>query len=318
MNSPRILVAVDLPLCIEALDPLKKLGQVDYIYPFDRNDVLRRLADYDAYLGHTDIKVDKEFLEHANRLKVVCTCSTGTDHIDKIALQDRGIHLISITTEYELLDMFTSTAEMAWGLLLASLRRLPHQFDLAKQGHIGLEPGAVPQRQLSYKTLGILGYGRLGRMVGEYGKAFRMKVLACDIKPVNADGIEQVDFDTLIQESDVLSLHIHLTPETHHIISRDVLFRMQKGSTLVNVARGDLVDEQALLEALESGHLAGAGIDVVHNEWDPNLAQRPLLQYARTHHNLIVTPHTAGGSLESITGARIFVAKKLAAYLNAV
>ena len=81
-----------------------------------------------------------------------------------------------------------------------------------------------------------------------------MNVLACDIKPINADGIEQVDFDTLIQESDVLSLHVHLTPETHHIISRDVLFRMKKGSTLVNVARGDLVDEKALLEALESGH----------------------------------------------------------------
>lgn len=316
MDSPRILVADDLSLCIESLEPLKKIGSVDYIFPFDRADVLRKLPGRDAYFGHTDVKVDEELLNRADRLKVVCTCSTGTDHIDKAALRARGIHLIAITTEYELLDTFTSTAEMAWSLLLASLRRLPHQFELAKQGHIGLEPGTVPQRQLSNKTLGILGYGRLGRMVGEYGKAFRMKVLACDIKPIEAEGIQQVDFDTLIEESDVLSLHIHLTPETHHIISRDVLFNMKKGATLVNVARGDLVDEQALLEALESGHLAGAGLDVIHNEWDPHLDQRPLLEYARNHHNLIITPHTGGGALESIIGARMFVASKLAEYLT--
>jgi D-3-phosphoglycerate dehydrogenase len=310
------MVAVDLTLCMEALDPLCPLGQVDYLYPMDRGGVLDRLERYNAYLGHTHIKVDREFLSRGPRLRVVGTCSTGTDHIDKLALQERGIDLLSLATEYELLDRFTSVAELTWGLIVACKRRLPHEFERAKRGEIGMEPGVVPPPQLSGKTLGILGYGRLGRMVAETGKAFRMRVIACDIKPVSVAGVQQVDLDTLFEESDVLSLHVHLKPDTYHIINGETLARMKQGAILINTSRGDLVDEQALLEALESGHLDAAGLDVVHDEWDPNLADRPLLAYARTHHNLIITPHVAGGSFESVAEARIFMAKKLADYLS--
>ncbi|MBN1555371.1 MAG: hydroxyacid dehydrogenase [Phycisphaerae bacterium] len=311
-----ILVAVDMRFCMEALDCLRRVGNVDYEYPFSRDVVLSNLKKYDAYLGHTDIRVDREFLAHANGLKVVGTCSTGTDHIDKDALRDRKIHLLSLTTEYELLDTFTSTAEMAWGLLLSCLRRIPFHFERAKRGEIGPKDHVTESHQLRGKTLGIVGLGRLGRMVAEYGKAFQMRVIANDIKPVRIDGVERVDFDTLLRESDVISLHVHLNENTRHLMNRETFAKMKPDSVLVNTARGDLVDEAALLEALESGKLLAAGLDVIHNEWDSDISRRPLMQYAQTHHNLIVTPHIGGASFESVVEARKFMARKMADFLT--
>jgi D-3-phosphoglycerate dehydrogenase len=314
---PRILVAVDLSKCLDALEPLRKVGQVQHLSDFDQQLVESLIHDVHAYLGHTDVLVNEEFLSKAKQLQVVCTCSTGRDHIDLDALKARDIPLISLTTAYELLDTFTSTAEMAWLLLLASRRRLPRLMAWAKDGNIGLEPGQPLPNQLSRQTLGIVGYGRLGKMVAEYGKAFRMRVITCDpYKEVDSPGIEQVDFETLLRDADVISLHVHLNDETRYMIDRDVLARTKPGVTLINVSRGGLVCEEALLEAVQSGHVFAAGLDVVDNEWDANLYRRPLLEYARTHDNLILTPHVGGGSIESMVDARRFIARKLAEFLS--
>ena len=313
-RRPRILVAVDFSMCMEALDCLREVGEVEYVASIEQERLLERIGGFDAYYAWTENKVDLAFLERAERLEVVCTASTGTDHIDVAELKRRGIHLIAITHEYELLDRFTSTAELTWGLLLACRRRIPWQFERAKGGEVGPD-GFLPP-QLSGKTLGIIGYGRLGKMVAEYGKAFRMRVLACDIKPITAPGIEQVDFDTLISTSDIISLHVHLSDATRWMINRDVIARMKPGVVIVNTSRGDLIREDDLIEALESGHVAAAGLDVFHDEWDPNLRDHTLHQYARTHDNLILTPHVGGCSLESVSEARTFVARKLAKYLT--
>lgn len=317
MKPPHIMVAANMQLCVATLDTLRQVGTVDYVAPAERETVLARLAQVNAYLGSPDIKIDAEFLARAAQLEVVCTCSTGTDHIDIPALEARGITLFSIKHEIELLESFTSVAEMTWGLLIACLRRIPYQFERAKRGETRWWlDDRPPPRQLSGKTLGVFGVGRLGRMVVEYGKAFGMRVLGCDLKALSIPGVEQVDLETLVRESDIFTIHVHLTDITRGIIDRDVIARMRPGVVLLNTARGDIIDEQAMIEALESGHIAAAGLDVFHNEWDPDLASHPLFEYARTHDNLVITPHTAGASVESITGARIFMADKLAAYLR--
>ena len=317
ITSSRILVAVDLATCMDVLDLLRQVGDVHYVADFDQQLVESLIPDVDVYFGHTDVCVSQQLLDKAKRLRVVCTCSTGTDHIDLEALQSRKIHLISLTKEYELLDTFTSTAELAWLLLLACRRKLPQLFDRAKEGQIGLEDDQPLPHQLSRQVLGIVGYGRLGKMVAEYGRSFRMRVLVCDpYQQIDAPGIEHVDLDALVRTSDVISLHVHLNDETHHMINRQVLSHTKPGVTIINVSRGDLVCEDALLEFLESGHVVAAGLDVVHNEWDSNLRRRPLLEYARTHDNLILTPHVGGGSFESIVGARRFIARKLSAFLT--
>ena len=149
-------------------------------------------------------------------------------------------------------------------------------FDAAKAGHWARDE--FRGHQLSGKTLGILGYGRLGRMAAEYGKAFRMRVLACDVRKVEpAEGVEIVDFERLLRESDVLSIHIHLTEENRGLINTGAFAMLKPGAVLINTSRGAIVDEQAFLEALLSGRLAGAGVDVIEGEWNENLADHPLI-----------------------------------------
>lgn len=316
MAAACILVTCDCTLCPEALDPLRRIGQVAYECPVDRPRLLEVIGQYDAVMCGAEIKFDRQVFSRAEHLRVIATPSTGTDHIDKKVLDERGIEQIDIAREYDLLDQFTATAEGAWGLLLAGVRQLPKNFERAKRGLLRLEDSSRVPRQLSGKTLGVIGYGRLGRMIGQYGKAFRMKVLCHDVKRIDEAGVRQVDLDTLLAESDVISLHLHLTDQTQHFLTRKRIAQMRRGVILVNTARGDLIDEAALVEALESGQIQAAGLDVVHNEWDPNLAEHALHEYARTHDNLIITPHITSGCYESIRGARICVAQKLAEWLK--
>jgi phosphoglycerate dehydrogenase-like enzyme len=132
-------------------------------------------------------------------------------------------------------------------------------------------------------------------MVADYGQAFRMRVLACDRKEIApAPGVEMVDFPTLLRESDVLSIHIHLTPENRGFLGREALSRMKPGAILLNTSRGAVLDEAALLDHLESGHLGGAGLDVIDGEWSKNLTAHRLIRYANLHENLVISPHTGG------------------------
>ena len=171
-------------------------------------------------------------------------------------------------------------------------------------------------RQLSGHTLGVLGVGRLGRMTVEYGKAFRMRVLGCDRRGVDVPGVEAVDFDTLLAESDAVSIHIHMTDDNRHLFNADTFARMKTGAVLINTSRGDIIDEAALLAALDSGQLGAFGSDVLHDEWRPDMANHPIIRYARDHDNVVLTPHIGGATYKSIHDARVFSAKKLAHFLT--
>lgn len=170
--------------------------------------------------------------------------------------------------------------------------------------------------QLAGKTLGVLGVGRLGRMVVEYGKAFRMRVLGCDLKDFSIPHVEAVDFETLLRESDVISIHLHLNDSTRRIISREAFMKMKNGVVLVNTSRGALIDENAFFEALNAGAVAAAGLDVIDGEWLADITTHPLVRYASTHDNLVITPHIGGAAVESIVGARIHLARKLADHIK--
>lgn len=174
----------------------------------------------------------------------------------------------------------------------------------------------VVGRQLSEETLGVLGVGRLGSMTVEYGKSFRMRVLGCDAKDFRIDGVRAVDLDTLLRESDAISLHVHMLPENYHLFNADTFAKMKDGAILINTSRGDLVDEEALIAALESGKLSAYGADVIHDEWRADMRESPLIEYARDHENVVITPHMGGATDTSIRDARIFSAKKLAHYLT--
>jgi D-3-phosphoglycerate dehydrogenase len=311
MPRPKVLCTLDLKLAPEALVPLRCVATVDHFRPARLDRVISR---YDAYLGNADIPVDAAVLAHADRLKVIATPSTGTDHIDLRAAKKRGITLLSLTTEYALLDTFTATAEHAWGLLLACLRQLPAAAAATCRGKWARE--RFTGRQLSGKTLGVIGVGRLGRMLIAYGTAFRMRVLGCDPKPFRIASVRRVTLDTLLRASDVISIHVHLTEATRGLIGRREFAKMKMGAVIVNTSRGAILDERALLAALRSGRVGAAGLDVIDGEWLPDVRRHPLVRYARSHDNLVITPHIGGATVESIAGARMFMANKLAEYLR--
>lgn len=311
----KIISNCDLSGAPEAVATLEELGQVLCLGD-DREKTLAEIADCDAVMAYPTVRIDRELLDRAPNLKLVGSPHTGRDHLDLDLLQERGITLFHIAEEYDLLNSFSATSEMAFALLLSVARKVPQAFEAAKQGHWQREKFAG--FQLLGKTLGILGLGRLGAISARIGQGFGMTVIANDIRDVSAPGVENVDFATLLERSDVLSIHIHLNEKTEGLIDGPAIARMKPGAIILNTSRGRIIDEAALLAGLLTGHLGGAGLDVIDGEWlsEDERARHPLIEYSRNHENLVIVPHIGGSTTESIYGARIFMARKMASWLG--
>jgi len=311
-----IVNTLDLDGAPEAVAAVEEVGRLVSL-PADRPKVLAGIGEADAYLASASVRIDAEFLDAAPRLKLIGSPSTGTDHMDLAEIRARGIEVFDIAKERALLDSFSATSEMAFALILSVVRNMKPAMRAAEQGNWLRE--RLQGFQLMGKTLGILGLGRLGTITARIGLGFGMRVIATDVRDVQVPDVEMVTLDQLLAQSDILSVHIHLKPETDGYIGRERIAAMRRGAILINTARGRIVDEAALLEALESGHLGGAGLDVVDGEWltGIELYDHPLIRHARTHDNLVIVPHIGGSTIESIYGARVFMARKVADWLRA-
>jgi D-3-phosphoglycerate dehydrogenase len=321
LDRPRLLCMMDMNMVPESLTRLREVAEVDCVAP-DPAILRRTIGDYDVLWTHLHAPVDADVLARAGRLKLIATATTGTDHIDIAAARQRGIEVLSIKEEYELLEGFTATAELAWTLLLMCVRNMRPMLRTGLSGSWE-ERESLRGRQLSNMTLGVLGFGRLGKNTARYGRAFCRRVLACDVRPFRevfqgwpAEGVVPVDFETLLRESDAISIHIHMTPENRHLFNAAVFARMKPGSVLINTSRGDIIDEGALIEALESGRLAAFGADVLHGEGRERMEDNPVIQYAQDHENVIITPHMGGGTQFSVVEARRFMADKVVVALK--
>ena len=282
----------------------------------DRREVLAAVRDAEVYLGGADVRVDREFLAAAPKLHVIACPATGREHLDWDAIRERGITIFHLAEERELLRSFTAVAEYVFATVLMFDRKLIAAATAARDGRwVGEQ---FTGQQLSGKTFGVLGLGRLGAIAARIAIGFGMRVVAHDIRDIADVGVQVVGFDTLLRESDILSIHVTLTPETTGMINAAALERMKSSAILVNTSRGPVVDEVALLDALRSGRIRGAILDVLCGEWQPSATLRdyPLIAYAREHDNLLITPHVSSATTESITGARVFMAKKLVAHLT--
>jgi len=312
----RVLNMGDVNEFPEVLDPLRGVAEVVSL-PADAQVLRKRIGEFDAYLATLHVQVDRATLQRAGRLRVIATPSAGVDHLDLETMRERGIALLSFQSDIGFLNHVTASAEMSWGLLLAVVRRLPWAFDAARQGDWARD--RFRGHQLAGKTLGVLGYGRLGRMVAQYAKAFRMRVLVCDVRPIEpGPGIERVTLQELLAESDILSIHVDMSEENRGLIGAENLARMKPGAVLVSVSHGAVIDEGALLEALEKRHLSAAALDMIDGEWRTDLDLHPLIRYANNHENLIITPHVGGVTYESQRMAYTHTAKKLARHLESL
>jgi D-3-phosphoglycerate dehydrogenase len=243
------------------------------------------------------VRVTNEMVAAASRLRAISCATTGSDHIERNTLTERHIPVFTLKEDSELLQNLTPAAELSWALLLACARRLPAAAEHVRKG--GWVREDFPGTMLNGKTLGLIGCGRIGGWLARYGLAFGMTVIAYDrYTELLPEGVASRDLKELVQESDFLSMHVHLNDETNGLLSRELLSTIKHGAVVINTSRGALLDEAALLGALESGRVAAAGLDVLNGE--PQIQNHPLVEYAQRHDNLIITPHCGGFSPDAV------------------
>lgn len=306
----KILCTIGKEFAPEAKKILESLGTVDYATPTQAH-LVKNIDKYDVVVTQLGYQFNAKTLKGASNLRFIATATTGTDHINLAAAKKQGIAVLSLKGANDLLEDIPSTAEHAWGLLLTILRNIVPASRAVSEGvwNGKLFAGS----ELKGKTLGIIGVGRLGRMMAGYGKAFGMEVLGCDIRKIPASVCRQVSLSALLQTSDIVSLHAHLTPETEGMIGKKELGQMRHSAIVINTARGKLIDEKAVLAAVKMKKIAGYAADVLANEssFRGDCSRDPLVRYAKTHANVLLTPHIGGRTKEARTKTDIFIAEKL-------
>jgi D-3-phosphoglycerate dehydrogenase len=255
-----------------------------------RPETLAAIADADALIIRSATKADAELLSAANQLKVIARAGVGVDNVDLNVATQKHIAVMNTPDGNTI-----ATAEHAFGLMLALARHIP-------QAHASMQAKKWDRKsymgtELRGKTLGIVGFGRIGRAVGRRAQAFDMKVIAHDpyipMDIAEDFGVELVSLDELFRRADFITLHTIINGETREMINKDSIARMKKGVRIVNAARGALINEADLAEALKSGHVAGAALDVYADE--PPAQDNPLVGLP----NVIDTPHLAASTDEA-------------------
>ncbi|KPJ95426.1 MAG: glycerate dehydrogenase [Gammaproteobacteria bacterium SG8_15] len=283
---------------------------VDYWQYYDNthdDEIQTRIQDADIVVANK-VSLQKRHIAQANQLKLICVAATGINNIDLEAAAELGVCVTNVTNYAT-----PSVVQHVFCLILALSRKLNQYQAAIRDGRWQQSEFFClldyPVRELAGKTLGIIGYGVLGQAVATVGEAFGMRVLIADRKGV-APREGRVTFEQLMSESDVVSLHCPLTADTSNLIDKKELALMKSGALLINTARGGIVNETALVTALESGKLGGAGFDVLGNE--PPTQGNPLLEVELP--NLIVTPHIAWASVEARQRVIDEIVKNIAAF----
>ena len=299
MTKPVVLIAEELsPATMAALGPDFEVRHCD---GSNREELLPALADAEAVLIRSATKMDAEAIAAAKKLKVIARAGVGLDNVDTPAATKAGVMVVNAPT-----SNITSAAELAVGLLLASARNIAPANEALKGG--AWKRSAYGGVELLDKTVGIVGFGRIGQLVAERLKGFGMEILAYD-PYANAQragqlGAQLVGLDELLAASDFISVHLPKTPETLGLIGKEALSKVKPTVRIITAARGGIVDEDALAEAIREGRVAGAGLDVFAAE--PTTAS-PLFEFE----SVVVTPHLGASTDEAQEKAGVAVARSV-------
>lgn len=263
-------------------------------------------------------QVDKKLINSMPKLKIVASPTTGLNHIDVDYLNKKKIKLISLRGQTKFLEKITSTAEHTIALMLSLIRHIPWVFDEVKKGKWPRED--FLGNQLKDKTIGILGYGRLGKIVARYCKAFNMNIISYDPN-VEKDvmlknGVKKVGFEELFKRSDIVSIHVLLTKKTKNLVKEKHIRLMKKNALLINTARGEIIEKDAIYKALKNKWIKGVAIDVMWDERKDgsHLKMNPLWKYAKANKNLLISSHLGGASYESVRETENFIANLVKEY----
>jgi len=297
---------------------LNSIGDVTYIDDPTPDEVASVIGDYDAIFTNPNkskVFIGKEILDSAKKLKVICTASTGTNHIDKVYAEKLGLPILALTEEREVINRISSTAELAFSLTLASLRHVVKSHNAVLHGEWDYEK--YIGRQMNSLTIGCIGYGRLGSMYSKYCRAFDSRVLVYDpYKEVKEKGVQQVgDIECLLRESDVVAIHVHVTEETIGMINKSCFDLVKQDVVFVNTSRGDIINEIDLVSFLQINPNARIATDVLADEIK-NRTESPLFKYALKSEQVVITPHIGGMCREAQEIAYAHAAKLLLKYIK--
>ncbi len=310
-HTARILVTEPEYFTKESLKRMARVGEVT-AKRMSRREMLQKIKQFDAIVVRIDTKVDREILARATNLKCVVSATTGLNHIDTAFLTSHGIPLFSLHGSHSV-----PTAEHAIAMLLAAGRRIPfannhmHGGGWNRWEFIGIE--------FTGKTLGILGIGRIGTQVGLRARGLQLNVIAYDPyvskSEIKKRGAQKVGWKEFLKKSDFFTLHAPLTDETRHMFGKKEFAAMKRSALFINTARGEIVEDNALLEALSKKKIRAAAVDVYADE--PLSPKNPLRKYARTDDNLILTPHIAASTEEAVVRASNFAAESIEKFFRA-
>lgn len=302
----KILVADNVSQ--KAVEVLQSDSSWNVVFLPKRKDLslTEEIKDADALVVRSATKIDADLLAYAKCLRAIGRAGVGVDNVDLEAATKHGIVVMNTPG-----GSATSVAEQAVGFLVSLARRIPQADASMKRG--AWEKKKLTGMELRGKTLGLVGLGRIGSEVARLARAFEMQVIAYDpyvpLRLAQEQGVKLVKFDELLTESDFISLHTAATSETHHLIDAETLAKTKPGVRIINCARGELIKEDDLLSALESGHVAGAALDVFERE--PPTDSRLV-----AHPNVIATPHIAGSTDEALENVGISIAEQIRDYLR--
>ncbi|HYZ69736.1 MAG TPA: hydroxyacid dehydrogenase [Mycobacterium sp.] len=282
------LTWIPRPVADEAITHLRKHGDVALGYGPNAVDY-RTVAPRTTGVLLRTAEFRKDDIDLAPKLRVIARHGAGFDTVDVDAATERGIP-VTVTGAANA----DSVAEHVFALLLAVARNVTAADRAVRDGQWSTARGVLTGIELVGRTMGLLGCGRIGRRVAAIAQALGMTVVASDPALSDVPGVPLVGKGELLEASDVVSLHLPLTPTTANIIDREALAALPTGAILINTARGELIDESALLEYLDNGHLAGAGLDVLATE--PPSAANPLVAHPRT----VLSPHIGGQTYEAM------------------
>ena len=299
-------------LCLTPINHLDKVynylnsfGRVDYL-PDSPTNIIRDMVStlrYDVIFcnpNKQNYMLDEYILKHFNG--TILTASTGLNHINTNYCKQRNIKVLSHKNDMRFLNDLPSTAELAFGLMSSIVRNIPSSFDDVKKGNWDYD--SHMGHQLRGKIIGLIGYGRLGKMMKTYCNAFGMTVKIHD----PYEGYD--DLDLVSRESDIISLHVHANDETKHMINKKVLGKLKNNSYIVNTSRGEIVNENDIVESLRKGKLKGYATDVIEDEYG-NRENSPILKGVKEGLNILVTPHIGGMTWEGQQKAYMWSISKL-------
>jgi D-3-phosphoglycerate dehydrogenase / 2-oxoglutarate reductase len=303
-------------------EEISKYGNITYKPEIKKSELKDLLINNNINIIFTNpnkqhFMLNEEVLDGTS-IKLINTCSTGTNHIDKEYCKKKNIEIWSLTKDMDLINDLPSTSELAFGLMLSLVRNINMGFNSVKNGNWDYEP--YIGRQLKELTLGIIGFGRLGKIMADFSIGFGIKILVYDPyvkKYENGTKVlgnmnryyECVSKEYLCKNSDVVSLHVHVTDETRYMVNNDFLKNMKDKSYLVNTSRGELVNEEDIINNLKSGKLYGYGTDVIFDEF--NGENSKLVELSKTNkYNIVITPHVGGMTWEGQQKAFLYATRK--------